>query len=230
MWVFFLLTLIPCFVPTSWAFGTGDPEADFGVFNSIVDNVSFKLTDENFDESIEKGDHFVYFYHPGCKKCSIFGPEWKFFARDQKKKEEPSNATIAIMNLVENQKIARRFRIRSFPTILYFQDGHYYNYTDVGKYRPDFEEFMNDPDRGFLDKKRIPGGMTWDQDWYMYVTFWINNGPTLYPMETGAAAVGLFLLFSYCLCCGCKKSKTDSKDPAAEGEKAEGSPKKAKRE
>lgn len=197
---------------------------------SIVDDISFDLSDENIDASLEKGDHFVYFYHPECTKCQIFGPQWKFFARDEQNREEKSDVTIAKMNLLQNIETARRLRIISFPTLLYFSDGYYYNYTR-GQSQTEFEEFIENKNLEGLTKKRIPDAMTWYRDWYLYLRWWAINGPGLYPMEagaTGAAATAFVLLCIYCCCCGC--SKKGAKASAEEGKKSEGSPGKPKRE
>jgi hypothetical protein len=40
----------------------------------IKDDVSVDLTDDNFETMTTSGEWFVYFYHPDCMRCQIFGP------------------------------------------------------------------------------------------------------------------------------------------------------------
>lgn len=97
--------------------------------NQIKDDVSIDLTDDNFESMIKsnENDWFVYFYTVGCAKCAMLNPQWKFFATRVKSKDLPLN--VGKINLSENLKLVKRYRISSFPTFLYFTDGRYYNYT-----------------------------------------------------------------------------------------------------
>lgn len=97
--------------------------------NQIKDDVSLDLTDDNF-ESMLKGnenDWFVYFYTMGCTRCALLNPQWKFFATKVKNLDLPLN--VAKVNLLENPKLVRRYRVSNYPTYLYFTGGRYYNYT-----------------------------------------------------------------------------------------------------
>jgi thioredoxin 1 len=78
-----------------------------------------ELTDNTFNERISKGVSLVDFWAPWCAPCRIQGPIVNDLAN-----EVQNRAHICKMNVDENQKTARRFSIRSIPTILIFKDGN----------------------------------------------------------------------------------------------------------
>ena len=87
--------------------------------NSIVDDISTDLTDANFQSLTQtaNSDWFVYFYSPGCMKCQFMTPQWKFLA--ERVKEEGLKTNMGKVNADGNEMVLRRFRMSSFPALLY---------------------------------------------------------------------------------------------------------------
>jgi len=77
-----------------------------------------ELTDKNFDAIISKGVSLVDFWAPWCAPCRIQGPIVNELAD-----EILDKANICKMDVDQNQKTARKYGIRSIPTIMVFKDG-----------------------------------------------------------------------------------------------------------
>ncbi len=85
------------------------------------------LTDANFAGIVEQpGVTLVDFWAPWCMPCRMVAP---IIERVAKRYE--GKATVARMNVDENQQTAARFRITSIPTVAIFRDGKLVN-TLVG--------------------------------------------------------------------------------------------------
>ena len=77
-----------------------------------------KLTDANFQGTINKGITVVDFWAPWCTPCKIQGPIVSEVAD-----EIGDKAKIGKLNVDENQKTASKYGIKSIPTIYIFKDG-----------------------------------------------------------------------------------------------------------
>ena len=77
-------------------------------------------TDTNFEAILETFDFvLVDFYAPWCTHCRKLAPEYAKVA--QIMKEKHGDVVIAKVNLEENKKLHARFKIKSLPTIMYFE-------------------------------------------------------------------------------------------------------------
>lgn len=164
---------------------------------SIKDDVSIDLTDETFEHETQAatgattGDWFVFFYNPACQKCAIFAPEWKFLA--ERMHEQQIQVNIAKINVIANPKIARRLRIFSTPTYLYFKSGFYYNITghltstvlDGVVKNQDFLQFPKTP---------VPAEMSYWMDWYLFLRWWVIELKVEIIGITGLALFGVFII------------------------------------
>jgi hypothetical protein len=139
--------------------------------------------------------------------------------------EDDASPKVGKMNLDENIKTAMRFRIQQFPTVLIFKENDYYNFTrEITQW--DLEEFVESGSYSELPKKTKPAEITAAYEWYLYLRWWARNGPSLYPMETAAIALGaLVLLLAIRFCC-CRKTVQSP----ADNSKAPVSPRKPKRD
>lgn len=189
--------------------------------SKIKDEVSIKLNDTNFEHLTQAatgattGDWFVYFYLPDCQKCTLYSPQWKFFAEAAKAKDLQVN--VAKVNIEESHNLARRFNISRFPTLLYFSSGVYYNYTG-----PSDEEALVEAVETLSVKnyksRRVPEEMTPFKEWVMYLKWWGVNGPKLYPYETAGAALGALLILVILgkVCCRSKPKERKAEAKAEE--------------
>lgn len=89
-----------------------------GLINQKESDKLRKLTDANFQGTINKGITLVDFWAPWCTPCKIQGPIVSDVAD-----EVGDKAKIGKLNVDENQKTAAKYGIRSIPTIYIFKDG-----------------------------------------------------------------------------------------------------------
>jgi len=78
------------------------------------------LTDENFDEEIEKHDGLlVMFYAPWCGHCKILKPIYAAAAEILAEKE----LHVAKLDATVHTKSKKRFKIGGFPALKFIRDG-----------------------------------------------------------------------------------------------------------
>jgi thioredoxin 1 len=75
-------------------------------------------TTEDFESAIERGVSLIDFNAPWCGPCRAQEPIIR-----QLRKDFSGRATIAEMNVDENQETAARLGIQSIPTMAVFKDG-----------------------------------------------------------------------------------------------------------
>ena len=86
------------------------------------------LTESNFDEVVLKSELpvLVDFWATWCGPCRMLGPVIASVA-----KEQEGNVLVGKVNVDDNPDLARRFGIRSIPTLMLFRDGTAVN-TSMG--------------------------------------------------------------------------------------------------
>lgn len=77
-------------------------------------------TDQTFDEAVMQSSLpvLVDFWAPWCAPCGILTPSLDHLAR-----EFAGKLRIVKVNSDENSMVARRYQVRSIPTMLLFQEG-----------------------------------------------------------------------------------------------------------
>lgn len=83
------------------------------------DNVLI-LNEDNFEQEVEKSSRLVVvdFWAEWCGPCKMLGP-----IIDEIADENQEDAVIAKLNVDEERNLARKFRVMSIPSILFFKDG-----------------------------------------------------------------------------------------------------------
>ncbi|QUL53494.1 thioredoxin [Paenibacillus tritici] len=76
------------------------------------------LTNQNFESNIKAGVTLVDFWAPWCPPCQVQLPIVNELAADL-----AGQATIAKVNVDEENELASQFGVRSIPTLLLFKDG-----------------------------------------------------------------------------------------------------------
>ncbi|MGB6329926.1 MAG: thioredoxin domain-containing protein [Halarcobacter sp.] len=76
------------------------------------------LTTENFDKKIEGKNVIIDFYATWCPPCKILAKNLIKFD-----KVKPSNVKIFKVDIDQYMNLAKKYNIRSLPTLAYFKDG-----------------------------------------------------------------------------------------------------------
>ncbi len=78
------------------------------------------LTEDNFEREVLKSDQpvLVDFWADWCAPCHRIAPDIEELAH-----EFDGTATIAKLNVDEEPELARRYGIRSIPSLLFFRSG-----------------------------------------------------------------------------------------------------------
>lgn len=82
-----------------------------------------ELNEQNFKETIAKGNVVVDFWAPWCGPCKQMGPEFDAAA------QEVQDVTMCKVNVDESQSIAAEVGIRGIPTVIFYKDG-----AEVGRF------------------------------------------------------------------------------------------------
>mmetsp|Transcript_114383 Transcript_114383/g.277780 ORF Transcript_114383/g.277780 Transcript_114383/m.277780 type:complete len:206 (-) Transcript_114383:87-704(-) len=89
-----------------------------------------ELTDDNFEHDTQAasgattGDWFVKFYAPWCGHCKSIAPTWEEVATELK-----GQVNVAKVDATVHQKLAKRFKIGSYPTLIFFSHQKMYKHS-----------------------------------------------------------------------------------------------------
>ena len=95
----------------------------------MAENKSYvTATDQTFDSEVIESEQpvLVDFWAPWCGPCRVLGPVVEELAD-----EFHGRAKVVKVNVDDSPQVARRFGIRSIPTLLFFQGGEVVD-TTVG--------------------------------------------------------------------------------------------------
>ncbi|KAJ3443846.1 protein disulfide-isomerase a6 [Anaeramoeba flamelloides] len=84
--------------------------------NEVSDVV--KLTKDNFDKKVSKGSWFIKFYSESCRHCQLMAEDFEYSATNLKNK-----INFGSVLATEEEELSRRFRVMSYPTLLFFYNG-----------------------------------------------------------------------------------------------------------
>jgi thiol-disulfide isomerase/thioredoxin len=97
---------------------------DYVSLNNDNGDPNLQLINERFQNK----NGFILFYSPSCGYCKQMAPEWKKLSSIVKDK-----IPVAAINCMDsnggNDLLADYFRISGYPTIKYYKDGKYIDYT-----------------------------------------------------------------------------------------------------
>mmetsp|Transcript_12361 Transcript_12361/g.41814 ORF Transcript_12361/g.41814 Transcript_12361/m.41814 type:complete len:213 (-) Transcript_12361:31-669(-) len=93
-----------------------------------------QLTADNFEHDTQvatgstTGNWFVMFHAPWCGHCKRLKPTWEELAEELK-----GEVNVASVDVPANRALGSRFRIKGFPTLLYFSHGKMYKFSGSRK-------------------------------------------------------------------------------------------------
>lgn len=107
------------------------------------EHLSF-LDDKSFDEYVNsKPKVLVMFYAPWCGHCKTMKPAYGEAATEMKK--FLPGAYLAAVDATKTSAINKRFELKGFPTIKYFENGKFKFDYSGGRTKDDIVNFMKDP-------------------------------------------------------------------------------------
>lgn len=90
-----------------------------GLFVSFISLYAFEhLNTNNIDEKLKDKNAIVDFYATWCPPCKILAKNLIQFD-----KVKPSNVVIYKIDIDEYMDLAKKYKVRSLPTVVYFQNG-----------------------------------------------------------------------------------------------------------
>lgn len=108
---------------------SAEPELEDGVL---------VLTDENFDETINKHKHIlVEFYAPWCGHCKKLTPEYAGAAQELAAEGIP----LAKVDATVHKECSGKFKISGFPTLKFFTNGVDSEYNG-GRTKPEIVQWL----------------------------------------------------------------------------------------
>ncbi|CAK8683256.1 thioredoxin domain-containing protein 5-like [Clavelina lepadiformis] len=105
----------------------------------------FDLTDESFNEHIEKGSHFIKFYAPWCGHCRRLEPAWLELAKAHiPSDDDTSSVKIARVDCTAHKTICTEHKIQGYPTLLWFEEGRMTKKYQSSRSIESFESFIKE--------------------------------------------------------------------------------------
>ncbi|KAH0472846.1 MAG: hypothetical protein KVP17_002647 [Porospora cf. gigantea B] len=178
------------------------------------------LTDDDFEHLTQAatgsttGPWFVMFYAPWCGHCRMMSAEWEKLA------SMAEEFSVARVDATANIDLARRFEIRGFPTVLFFNKGKLYKYSG----RRTAEAMMSFATNGYMSvegvlvprpKTFMDKALTMVSGSLQDVSRMVKEGRAGTPLTTIAAVAGLLagVSCSACIACRCcRRKKIEKKD------------------
>jgi len=98
------------------------------------------VNDQNFNDIVTNADVpvLVDFYAPWCGPCKVLGPIITEIATEYEGK-----AVIAKVNVDNNPQLSAHFKVKSIPTIMFFNKGRFQEKFNGLIPKPNIEEILN---------------------------------------------------------------------------------------
>lgn len=98
------------------------------------------VNDQNFNDIVTNADVpvLVDFYAPWCGPCKVLGPIITEIATEYEGK-----AVIAKVNVDQNPQLSAHFKVKSIPTIMFFNKGRFQEKFNGLIPKPNIEEILN---------------------------------------------------------------------------------------
>ncbi|CAG2118714.1 unnamed protein product [Medioppia subpectinata] len=104
-------------------------------------NGMYELTDENIDEFLSKGRHFVKFYAPWCGHCQRLAPTWHQLAQSF---EFDTSVKISKVDCTISSMSCKNYEIKGYPTLLWIEDGKVTDKYSGSRSHEDLKHFITE--------------------------------------------------------------------------------------
>lgn len=150
----------------------------------------FELTDENYQDFLSKGRHFVKFFAPWCGYCKRLEPTWVSLA-DSFKHER--SVSISRINCEDYRGVCDGFGVKGYPSLLWIVDGKVIEKYSGERTHAAFKSFVN----GKVEAEKEASGDVRSEDIVAHLT------DTNFKRSTSDGIS--FVTFSAPWCTHCKK-------------------------
>ncbi|KAG5884135.1 hypothetical protein JTB14_021804 [Gonioctena quinquepunctata] len=99
-----------------------------------------ELTEENFENHVASGKHFIKFYAPWCGHCQKLAPTWEQLAKTL---EFESDVTIGKVDCTQHRTICNNFEVKGYPTLLWIEDGKKVDKYQGDRGHNDLKQYVN---------------------------------------------------------------------------------------
>jgi len=112
------------------------------------------LTDATFNEIVVNAEMpvLIDFYANWCGPCKVLGP-----IIDEIAKEYDGKALVAKVNTEQNPALSQHFKIKSIPTMIIINKGHFQERFQGLMPKPNIEEILNEYIAGTDENGKLPG-------------------------------------------------------------------------
>ncbi|XP_022258343.1 thioredoxin domain-containing protein 5-like [Limulus polyphemus] len=98
-----------------------------------------ELTDNTFQKTVQRGQHFVKFYAPWCGHCQKLAPVWQDLAISF---EYDPSVRISKVDCTSNRFICNEFEVKAYPTLLWIIDGKKVEKYQGGRSHEELKSFV----------------------------------------------------------------------------------------
>ncbi|XP_023017585.2 thioredoxin domain-containing protein pretaporter [Leptinotarsa decemlineata] len=99
-----------------------------------------ELTEENFENHVATGKHFIKFYAPWCGHCQKLAPTWEQLAKTF---EFEFDVSIGKIDCTQHRTICNNFEVKGYPTLLWIEDGKKIEKYQGDRGHNDLKQYVN---------------------------------------------------------------------------------------
>lgn len=177
-----------------------DSKSETGIETPKAINGLHELNDENIEDFLNRGRHFVDFYAPWCGHCQQLAPTWEQLAESF---QFDTSVKISKIDCTANSLSCKHFEIKGYPTLLWIVDGKVTDKYQGMRSHEDLKQFVtNKKNEENIESDKVSLDLTLDHEEY---------GPLIITEHNFAKTIGkdyTFVWYWVPWCSHCRKLKT----------------------